>query len=81
MRYLGSSKDLKIMIRKLDQVRTETNNVNVIMSYSSEIKNYTIADRPTTVRSVPTEARTITCYNCEKQGHIARACGLSRQPT
>ena len=47
MRDLETSKDLKIMIRKLDQVRTETNNVNVIRSFSSVVKNNSNAGRPT----------------------------------
>ena len=62
-------------------MRTETNNVIVIMSCSFEIKNHTIAERPTTRRSEPTQVQTITCYNCEKQDHRARECRLPRQPT
>ena len=78
MRDLETLKDLKTMIRKLDQVKTEINNANVIRSYSSVVKNNSIAGRPTPKRVGPTYLRTMTCYNCEKQGHIAREC---RQPT
>ena len=79
MRDLETSKDLKIMIKKLDQVRTETNNVNVIRSFSSVVKNNSNAGRPTPKRVEPTYLRTMTCYNCEKQGHIARECRQPRQ--
>ena len=47
MRDHETSKYLKPMIKKLDQIRTETNNINVIRSYSPVVKNNTVAGRPT----------------------------------
>ena len=60
MRDLETSKDLRTIIRKLDQVRTETNNVNVIRSYSFVVKNNSIAGRPTPKRVRPTYVQTMT---------------------
>ena len=79
MRNLETSKNLKTMIRKLDQVRTETNNVIVIRSYGTVVKNHNKAGRPTP--RVHTQVQTITCYNCEKPGHGAKECRQPRQPT
>ena len=57
MRNLETSKGLRTMIKKLDQVRTEINNVNIIGSYSSVVKNNNIIGRLTPRRVVLKEIK------------------------
>ena len=72
---LEKSRDLKtVIIKTLDQVRMETNSVNVIRPCSSVVKNNIIAGRSTPRRSRLTHVRKIICYNCSKLRQIAREC-------
>ena len=64
------------MIRKLDQVRTQTNNVNVIQSYGSMVKNNTEAGRSKAGSSELTQVRKVIFSNCQKEGKKRRSLNL-----